>query len=1545
MSSDTVPIASWGEVNTIITEHVARVSEQCIEAYRANTLLVREHANIERGTAEGGYGRRQLYELVQNGADQLLGSSGQIQVLLEREALYCGNEGSPIDLSGVEALLCSHLSSKRGWEIGRFGLGFKSVLGITDCPEFYSRSGSFVFNKTLAKECIAKVAASDRYPILRLGYPANPVEAMRKDSVLEEMMSWASTVVKLPLLPDAGGWLSDDLALFPAEFVLFAGHVSRLILDNRVTGKRREIQCLHDKETVILDEGGETTLWKVFSTKYRPSDEARKEAGELADRDELPLHWAVPLAGRMGRGQFWAFFPTQYETTLSGIINAPWKTNEDRQNLLPSKVNNELIDMAARLAVESIPKLVKVDDPGWVLEVLPGRLDESPQWADRILNTRVYQIAKTMPSIPDQLGCLRNPTEFNCTPAHLPGAAYEQWASVNPRPLDWPHSTTEPRSRRARMERLLEPEVKPSSVRRWLESLVIPGSPMHSVAALRAAAAIWSGEGLRLLRDELLNIKIVLTESGELVNLDPLNLFIPNRTLTYKPAVPYVHADVVADNNVLEFLRKVGITEADVRGEFINCFASGILAINDWERFWSLAAAAGDSAVAILKSREDLAQVRVRTVAGEFQPIRAVMMPGAIANANEDSRVVVDLEFHRDTAEILSAVGVSDAPKPFGGSLDESWGYKYRTAALDAFYRALTTGKRPIEGYLQFSQTQCVGPLAPLFNLSDAGKARFTEHILSLRESMWSFGHTSQISYPVIKFPPPSVWVASKFGYLHTSLGVRCVEECADRVLNRWSQFFPVIDPANDVSQLGLPTRLEQLSEKQWKASFLAARNVKDEAALGDFYAGASSFLAPPDKLFCLCGEEFAMRTPAEVTVATLRSERDALVKEECPVVVVDDAALAGCLIERWGLRPAALTVKTEVIPVPSGPEVTVVAEFPPLRGCSPNIEEYVLIPCSSLREEMLTPSGKVGKHVEWHVGDKRIYFLDSTSDSELLDRIDLHFGLELTGNEKGDILEHRIHEDLQKRLSDIRLTEGAPAKLAKILNWNTDTLMKHLPRGLVEAVSVDGKDTNALRLAELAHAVYGVDLFREFASDLSACGLESPARWSGSPQALNFVASLGLGKEFAGFESARRDPLLEVQGPPNLPGLHDFQERILVRIKEMALRKGPGRGILCLPTGAGKTRVAVQALIDCILSNSLDGPIVWIAQSDELCEQAVQSWSECWRTFGDRRTLSISRLWGSNQAQGIDAAPHIVVATIDKIRNRVGESSYEWLEGCSCIIVDEAHGSINPEYTAVLRWLGLDIGSREIKRDRCPLLGLTATPFRGHSEEETRRLVGRYGGHRIDKEILGGDPYGTLQEMGVLARVDHRLIDGAEIELTEGEQSELRKFERLPAAVEERLGSDRHRNQALLESFRSLDGEVGKDWTAILFATSVEHARVMAALLNLEEIPSAAITAETDAGARRYYVERFRKGAIRVLTNYGVLAQGFDAPSVRIIYVARPTFSPNLYQQMIGRGLRGPKNGGKERCLIVNVRDNLDRYGVQLAFRHFDHLWRGRQL
>ncbi len=79
-----------------------------------------------------------------------------------------------------------------------------------------------------------------------------------------------------------------------------------------------------------------------------------------------------------------------------------------------------------------------------------------------------------------------------------------------------------------------------------------------------------------------------------------------------------------------------------------------------------------------------------------------------------------------------------------------------------------------------------------------------------------------------------------------------------------------------------------------------------------------------------------------------------------------------------------------------------------------------------------------------------------------------------------------------------------------------------------------------------------------------------------------------------------------------------------------------------------------------------------------------------------------------------------------------------------------------------------------------------------------------------------------------------------------------------------------------------------------------------------------------TRPAMRRSLIERFRRGELSVLCNYGVLTTGFDAPKVRCVVVARPTASPILYEQMVGRGMRGPEFGGTERCLVIDVNDNI---------------------
>src|SRR3954467_8317955 len=160
---------AWAGADGAVGEHIAELNGRCLEAYRANPALVEEHANAERIQTEGGYGRRQIWELIQNGADEMLAEPGRIEVILTEKYLYCANQGNPVTPTGAGAILSAYRSGKRGPEIGRFGLGFKSVLGVSRTPEFFSHSGSFGFDPDFSAQAISEILDDvEDVPILRL---------------------------------------------------------------------------------------------------------------------------------------------------------------------------------------------------------------------------------------------------------------------------------------------------------------------------------------------------------------------------------------------------------------------------------------------------------------------------------------------------------------------------------------------------------------------------------------------------------------------------------------------------------------------------------------------------------------------------------------------------------------------------------------------------------------------------------------------------------------------------------------------------------------------------------------------------------------------------------------------------------------------------------------------------------------------------------------------------------------------------------------------------------------------------------------------------------------------------------------------------------------------------------------------------------------------------------------------------------------------------------------------------------------------------------
>src|SRR5690606_31513348 len=206
-----------------LAQAVEEQSRTALETYRNEPRRMGQDANIERSIAEGAYAKRQLFELVQNAADAAVGElAGRIEVILTQDTLYAANTGEPFTADGVIALMGTHDSVKRDEKIGRFGLGFKSLLAVSDSPRVFSQAGSFLFDGKESQHVLSEIVPGlERYPVMRWARAVDPTDESRQDPVLRGLMKWATTVVVAPLKANRDV-LAGSLAVFPAEFLLFS---------------------------------------------------------------------------------------------------------------------------------------------------------------------------------------------------------------------------------------------------------------------------------------------------------------------------------------------------------------------------------------------------------------------------------------------------------------------------------------------------------------------------------------------------------------------------------------------------------------------------------------------------------------------------------------------------------------------------------------------------------------------------------------------------------------------------------------------------------------------------------------------------------------------------------------------------------------------------------------------------------------------------------------------------------------------------------------------------------------------------------------------------------------------------------------------------------------------------------------------------------------------------------------------------------------------------------------------------------------------------
>ncbi|WP_062355841.1 DEAD/DEAH box helicase [Herbidospora yilanensis] len=1548
-------------VEPTVLEVVLGQSKRVLETYRIDPGLIQEHANGERRIKEGGYGDRQIYELVQNGADELRNDpGGEIAVVLTTSHLYCANQGAPLTPEGADTILRMGVSRKRGGQIGRFGVGVKSVLSVTDMPEFFSRDDdrSFGFDRDWAAEMIRGVQpAVAETPVLRMARPLDRDRAVAADPVLAELLKWATTVVRLPLKPSAVNRMARDIAEFPAEFALFSPHVGTITLEDRRTSRPVVRQIFHsvaDDQRLLQIDGpkGDSIhqQWRVFSRRHAPSAEALEEAGELHDRPEVDIAWAVPGGKGRVRGRFWAFFPTNYESTIRGIVNAPWKTSEDRQNLYNNnKFNHELIRVMAELIVESAPSLSLDSDPCVHLDALPARGREEPQWAATELVHHIWAAAAKRPILPDQAGEFGPVSAVRLHPDKMRPEWLALWAGYEGRPQGWCHHSVDAgQYRRDKVGYIQDVAgVSPADAKEWLEALVSDGSPEASARAVKIAAAMRREKHPRT--EEAMRARIVLTESMGFV-VPSNRVFRRSSSDGLADNTVYVDERVYAgDATLVQDLEDLGVYEADYEGRFASVVEQGFLSYgdSDWAAFWRLSRLAGPAGtLAALRNHqvETARELKVKTIAGPFKAIRECLLPGRIvpADGSRDNRVAIDIAFHAEDRAIFRDLGAIDGPQPTVDPRQEPWFEDYTRALWEQYCAKLSpSDHRPMHSTMAFDGSKPAGPLGFLTVLSREGRAAF---LAEMPSSGLVTSWTMQVGKSVAtrrSVVSPLRWMARKHGYLETSRGLRIVARCVGPELMSYSSLLPVAKvPLATGTALGLPHQLGKVPSAIWSELVAEAAESTDDAFPGRVYALVfeANVPWPKDGLTrCRVGSEWHTDIPDDEIVVTADvTTYQALVREQVPALLAPSQEATDLFREHWHMLEASTAIQKELRWVEQAEPVILTEEFPHLKvGHRTRVEGWTVVRCDELEEVIRTPKGMRTQpiSVAVHNEERKVLVVRPKDDLSLLVEVDKAMRLGLGPSGCRAILDRREQQRNNERIKKAREAKEVSDKLLHLVE--VEALKKGLPQGLLEYDEAEkGKPADDKRVAQLFSDAHGSDVLRVLRKDIEAVLPEAAASFRGDNASVRVVNDLGLPDDYAGARSETLPPVVRVDGPTAFPRLHDYQERLAQKTFDLLTRWDAPRAMLCLPTGAGKTRVAAEAVIRVVKERGLGGrPILWIAQSEELCEQAVQSWSFVWSKVGPESRLVVNRLWNNREAAPNRETAHLVVATDAKLEVCLSKPEYAWLRDPALVIIDEAHFSITPRYTELLKLLG--ITHREAAR---PLLGLTATPYRGFNEEESARLAQRYGRTRLDEGIFTSDPYAELQELGVLAKVEHRELQGATIELSDEQLKSVGGGgpRWLPSSVEASLGQDADRNGMLLREIQALP----ENSPVLLFAASVNHAKLMAGLLRGRGIRAAAIDSATPDAERRARIEEFRTRRLRVLTNYGVLAQGFDAPATEVVIVARPTYSPNVYQQMIGRGLRGPLNGGKETCLILDVADNIVNFDKKLAFTEFDYLW-----
>jgi hypothetical protein len=438
----------------MVSKVIEAIVQQNLGVYHASPSRLKEDVSQEAQVASD-YRGRLVYELLQNADDAMESSasdSDRVVFAITDDALWMANSGRPLTNADVQGLCGLGASSKvdaggiKRASIGHKGLGFKSVLEITDSPAAYSRTLSFQLGASEARPHVEAL-----WEELDLSRPA-AVPAMRFPSQIKEAddcYRWASfrqsglnAAFEFPfrevLSSDRREALTDLLLGLPLTTVLFLKHIESVEVQVDQTGRSehrewrvaREVR--RDGQWVPVPGLGDSGLYRVTVS----SSTSEKATFYVAHNESVPIGsnreglsgpaWEgidftevsiATLADEADKGMpeewrhFHVFLPTEEHCPYPILVNGAFATDLSRQHIRvhpeSGDYNSHLVKEAARLFVERLlPELRRVS-VGRVLLALDRR--ENPEGGDaaNLFHECLVDELADVPLIPMESGQIR----------------------------------------------------------------------------------------------------------------------------------------------------------------------------------------------------------------------------------------------------------------------------------------------------------------------------------------------------------------------------------------------------------------------------------------------------------------------------------------------------------------------------------------------------------------------------------------------------------------------------------------------------------------------------------------------------------------------------------------------------------------------------------------------------------------------------------------------------------------------------------------------------------------------------------------------------------------------------------------------------------------------------------------------------------------------------------------------------------------------------------------------------------------------------------